>query len=165
MYELVKVFVGFSIAGIYSVPMGAWLVRQKILWPETFAVLMLIGFGVVFVFYWLAMYGAEYLVMRVEANMSSVWRRGTGAALGGAEALVFTTLLSFTLMQFAWMQHHFKGYWGKSLMYPKMAAICRQVVNPQFVEGVVMGNDTGVNRKEVLIRTLTDEKLLEAIGK
>ncbi len=156
VYELFKIFLTVSLSEAYSVKLGVYLTKSHLLMADSFAILKLIGFLILFVLFWFCWYLLEiYFSKNFEGS------RNFASTLGGAFvtsflALVFITLLSFFLTQFSFFKQNLKPVLMDGYVYPKVNRYYLKVLNNSFVDNVISGNISGKDSKEFIFKSITN---------
>lgn len=134
------------------------------IYPDTWAVLLLLGFMLVFILYWVSVMGLERLYEGYLAQRAQGVKAISGGAITFAEALLLLTFGLFILSQFKPVKNNFYSYMHQSsTLYPPMDRFCRKVVTVGFVNSLT-SSSSGTSSKEVLLKTLTDKKTYEILG-
>ena len=165
LYELVKIFVGFTVASQYAGGFGVWLVRKGILYPDNWAVLLLIGFLLLFIAYWMGVMLLEKLYEEFLEETTKKFQRILAAVVTFMEALFLLTLTLYLLSQVKVVKNKAYNYMHRSsFLYPPMEHFCQKIITVNFVNSLV-SNTSGTSSKELLINTLTDEKTYHLFDK
>lgn len=155
---------GFTLASKYAGSFGLFLTRQGVIYPDTWAVLLLIGFLLLFLLYWVSVMGMEWGYHRYLAQKAQPFKALSGGVITFMEALLLLTFGLFILSQFKPVKSNFYHYMNqKSMLYPPMDRFCRKVVTVGFVTSLT-SSSSGTSSKEVLLKTLTDKKTYEILG-
>jgi len=165
LYELTIIFIGFTLAGKYAYSMGVFLTKHKILMADNIALLTLIGFLILFLLYWLAVYLLEKIKKVFLENGFKTTSMIIGGSVNAIQVLIVSTLLIFLFNQFTIGKKGLRVSLLKSYSYPKVERVYKNVFTKTFVDNIIKGNMTGTNANELLIQTITDEKVLESIKK
>jgi len=132
--------------------------------PDTWAVLLLIGFLLLFILYWVTVMGLEWGYARFLAQKAQPFKAVSGGVITFIEALLLLTFGLFILSQFKPVKSNFYHYMHqRSMIYPPMDRFCRKVVTVGFVNSLT-SSTSGTSSKEVLLKTLTDKQTYEILG-
>lgn len=163
LYRLAKVFIGITVASSYGANFGHLLTKIGLLKANDWAVLTLTGFLLLFVVYWIIVYFLEKLFSHLDFEKSKL-NRYLGMLSNFIQALLLLTFFSFMSTQLSFVKDGYKGYLVKhSFLYIHMDRICRKVVTQQFVSSI-MDEKSGISTKEALLKTLSDEKVINKVS-
>lgn len=138
--------------------------RHGIIYPDNWAVLLLIGFLLLFMLYWGIVMGLEWGYRRYLLQKAQPFKAVTGGVITAVEGLLLLTFSLFIISQFKPVKHNFYRYMHQSsIVYPHMDRFCQKIVTVGFVNALV-SNSTGTSSKEILLKTLTDKKTYEIFG-
>ena len=164
LYDLAKIFLGFTLASKYAGSFGIFLTRSGVIYPDTWAVLLLIGFLLLFILYWGVVLGVEWGYAHYLEQKAQAFKALSGGVITFAEALLLLTFGLFILSQFKPVKNNFYHYMNqRSMIYPSMDRFCRKVVTVGFVNSLT-SNNSGSSSKDILLKTLTDKKTYEILG-
>jgi len=163
LYDLTKVFLGFTFAGAYAYKTGLFLTKVKILAPDNYAIMKLIGFLLLFALYWGVVTLLEYIKKTQFKDSMFKTNNAFGGTINALQVFLFSTVALFLLMQFSIAKTSVRPYILKSYSYPKIEKAYKAVLSKTFVDNFISGNVTGTNSKEIFLQTITDEKLLKSI--
>lgn len=163
LYELTKVFLGFTIAGSYAYTTGFYLTKVKILSPDNPAIMKLIGFLILFLIYWGLIFFLEYVK---EYHFRKSFKNGNmilGAITNTLQVFLAFTLSAFLLTQLSFGKKNIKPFLKKSYSYPKIERVYKRVLTKNFVNNIIKGNMTGTNANELFIQTITNDKVINSV--
>lgn len=153
LYDMIKVFVGFSVAESYSVKLGVYLAKAGVISADTFPILKLIGFLLAFVLFWIGLILAEYLLNIVFSNTKEKAALYGGAISTAAQFAIVFSLLAFFTTQVKPFKKSVKPLLLKSYSYKAIDGFYRKNINRSFVDSVVKGDVAGANSKEILFQS------------
>ncbi len=158
LYELIRLFVGFTVASKYAGSFGVWMVHKKILYPDNWAVLLLIGFMILFILYWLGMMLLEKLYQEFLEETTKRFQRVLAATVTFVEAVFLVSFSLYLLSQVKFIKNNGYTYMHQSsYLYPPAEHFYQKIITVDFVNSLV-SNTSGTSSKELLLNTLTDEK-------
>lgn len=164
LYRLVKTFVILTLSSAYSGTFGSFLTKMGILKANDWAVLSLTGFLVLFLILWGIIYLIEKMFLAKDLHKSKL-NRYLGMLLGGVQALILVTFLSFMSTQLTFVKEGYKSYLiSKSAIYIHMDRLCRKIVTANFVDSI-LHKDGEASTEDILIKTLGSAAVLKEIIK
>ena len=156
LYELVKIFAGITFANKYGVSIGLFLIKKQILFPENFASLKLIGFLLLFMFFWGAMMIIENVYSTFIKNKFKALNKILGSLANGTQIFFILMISLFIVSQFRFNNARIKYFfYSYSKIYPYMHSFCKDIITKKFVNSVISGNS--FNIKEILINTIENK--------
>ena len=162
LYRLVKTFVILTLASAYSGSFGSILTKMGILKANDWAVLSLTGFLVLFLILWGIIYLIEKMFLAKDLHRSKL-NHYLGMLLGGVQALILVTFLSFMSTQLSFVKEGYKSYLiSKSFIYIHMDRLCRKIVTANFVDSI-LHKDGKASTEDILIKTLGSAAVLKEI--
>ncbi len=163
LYEITIIFIGFSLAGNYGYDLGVVLTKYKILMPDSIALMKLIGFLLLFLLYW----GVVYLFEKYKSKFIKKGFKKLNKTIGGTvnalQFFIITTLAIFFINQLTVGKLFVRKHLLASYSYPKIEKTYKNIFTGRFVDDIIQGNMTGTNANELLIQTITDEKVINSV--
>jgi hypothetical protein len=150
-YPFFKLFLGFALSGKYALFIGGKLILLGLLKATSYGVVMLIGFSITFGLYWVIVSLFEKINHRINTEK---FKKISGATLMFLQTALISTFTIFILMQFTLPQKMAKSYLSKTRSYPYISRFYTRVLSTQFVKGAIIDGGTGIDSKELFIKTL-----------
>jgi len=164
LYRLVKTFIILTVASAYSGNFGSILTKMGILKANDWAVLSLTGFLVLFLILWGIIYLIEKIFLAKDLHRSRL-NRYLGMLLGGIQALILVTFISFMSTQLSFVKEGYKSYLvSHSTLYIHMDRLCRKIVTANFVDSI-LHKDGKASTEDILLKTLGSAAIVKEIIK
>jgi len=162
LYRLAKTFIILTLASAYSGAFGSVLTKMGILKANDWAVLSLTGFLVLFLIFWGIIYLIEKVFLSRDLHKSKL-NHYLGMLLGGIQALIIVTFLSFMSTQLSFVNKTYKSYLiEKSSIYIHMDRLCRKIVTANFVDSI-LHKDGEASTEDILIKSLGSAAVIKEI--
>lgn len=151
LYRIGRVFLGMTLSGMYSLPLGWKLTSMGILSANNVAILKLMGFIAIFSFYWIATILIVKLFIKLELRKHKI-NHYIGVVANGMLAILFVTFTSFFTTQLSFAKDGYKAYLrDKSFSYIHMDRICRKAINAKLVNQI-----TGDSVSQIMIKNASN---------
>ena len=158
VYEIVKIIVGIAISSKYGLTFGILLTKAHVLKAETFGVLILIGFLLVFGVYWFVMFILELAYKKFLESYLSKQSKYVAAVFSGAEFFIIFTLGLFVVLQFYWPRIYIKPALFKSFTYKPIHYFYKGFLNDKLINNTLY-EGSGSGLKETIMNTAADSVL------
>ncbi len=156
IYEIVKLIAGVAISSKYGLTLGMWLTKVHILKAETFGVLILIGFVLVFGLYFIAMFILELAYKEFLESYLRHQSKYIAAIFSGLEFFIMFTLSLFILLQFYWPRTYIKPILFKSFTYKPIHKFYKGFLSNELINNTLY-EGTGSGIKETIMHTAVDQ--------
>lgn len=152
IYEIVKIIIGIAVSSKYGLTFSVWLTKIHILKAETFGALILLGFILVFIVYWIAVFIFELAYKEFLERYLRAQSKYIAFIFSAAEFFIIFTLSLFIILQFYWPRNYIKPKLFKSFTYKPIhnfykGFLTNDLINNTFYEG------SGASVKETIINT------------
>ena len=154
IYEIVKLIAGVAIASKYGLTLAMWLTKQHILKAETFGVLILIGFVLVIIMYFLVMFILELAYKEFLESYLRHQSKYVASIFSAVEFSIMFTLSIFIVLQFYWPREHVKPLLFKSFTYKPIHKFYKSFLSNDLINNTLY-EGTGAGVKETIINTAT----------
>jgi len=156
VYEVVKLMIIFALATRYGLSLGIGMQTLGIIAPESFGVLLLIGFLLGIALAWSGFYLLEEVFSRLPPKFQSLKQYGNVLITTLTMTLLFA-LGVFLVMQLKPMRLYVQPVLMKSISYPVIRRASLKLLSPKFVRGVVMEGGSKMSGPETIVKMLGEQ--------
>ena len=155
IYEIVKLIVAVAVSSKYGLSLSMWLTKLNIIKAETFGVLILIGFVMMFVLYLVAMFVLELAYKEFLESYLRHQSKYVASIFSSIEFFVMFTLALFILLQFYLPRVYLKPVLFKSFTYKHIHYFYRGFLSNELINNTLYeGSGAGV--KETIMHTAAE---------
>lgn len=152
-FEYFKVFTIVTVSAAFASDTGAVLQKFYITKVDTYATLILISFVVNGAILYI---GWRYLLKFSNKFVNNAQFRAVASKiLTFFEVVVLLTFAIYMVMQLYISKKYLYTSLHKTYSYPKIERFYKRFLNDDFVN-MILNSDTGIDRKEVLLKSLRD---------
>ncbi|MEA1955702.1 MAG: hypothetical protein U9N02_04325 [Campylobacterota bacterium] len=150
VFDYFKIFALISISAKFSIFTGSHLSKWHLILPDTYTILILIGFTIntlIIYFSWSFIY-----------TLSSKFINNQQIKIFFAkiitviEVIIITTFTVFILMQISVNKKYIYPHLNKSYSYPHIKRFYVKFLNADFAN-MILHSETGINHKEVILNS------------
>lgn len=150
LFEYFKLFVLISCSAKFASTTGAFLHKIHLFDPDSFAILVLIGFVLnILVLFYLSRYTMVFLNQFINSVQLRIF---TAKIVTVLEVVLIVTFMYYMFMQLSLSKKHLYPFVKKSYSYTYIKQFYLKFLNDDFVR-MILSSDTGTNHKEILFKS------------